>query len=220
MALVKEEVVDLYRKRAKHYNFTANFYAYLVGFREWKYRKRAVKALNLKYGDTVVEICCGTGLNFPLLQNEVGPEGKIIGVDLTDAMLDQARRRVEENGWSNVELVPSDAAKFQFPPKVDGIISTFALAIVPEFDEVIRNGCMALSPGSRWVIMDFKMPSNWLSRLAPLLVFLVRPFGFTLDLTSRHLWESMARYLQSVTQTELYMGFAYIVVGERRKDGC
>lgn len=39
--------------------------------------------MNLKRGDTVVEICCGMRLNFPLLQKEVGPEGKIIGVDLT-----------------------------------------------------------------------------------------------------------------------------------------
>jgi len=44
-------------------------------------------------------MCCGTGLNFPLLQAAVGPAGRIIGVDLTDAMLDGARRRVERNGW-------------------------------------------------------------------------------------------------------------------------
>lgn len=219
MALVKEDMVDLYRRRAKHYNFTANLY-YLLGFREWKYRKQAVKELNLKHGDTVVEIGCGTGLNCSLLQNEVGPEGKIIGVDVTDAMLDQALGRVSANDWLNVELVQSDAAKFRFPAKVDGIISTFAPTLVPEFDTVIRNGCMALSPGRRWVILDLKMPSNWLSYLTPLFIFLVKPFGVMPDLAARHPWESMERYLQSVTRTEIYMGFAYIVVGKRGKDGC
>lgn len=219
MALVKEEVVDLYRKRAKHYNFTANLYC-LLGFREWKYRKWAVKELNLKYGDTVVEVGCGTGLNFSLLQKEVGPEGKITGVDLTDAMLDQARRRVEENGWSNVDLVQSDAAKFRFSPKVDGILSTFALTLAPEFDAVIRDGCMALSPGRRWVILDLKMPSNRLSFLAPLFIYLTRPFGVTRDLASRHPWESMNKYLKNVSLAEFYLGFVYIASGERGKNGC
>ena len=218
MALTRKEVVDLYRKRAKHYNFTANLY-YLLGFREWKYRKRAIQELGLKPGDTVVEICCGTGLNFPLLQKEVGPAGTIIGVDLTDAMLDQARRRVAENGWSNVELVLSDAAEFKFPSKVDGIISTFALTMVPEFDTVIRNGCMALSPGRRWVILDLKMPSNRLSHLAPLFIFFVRPFGVTLDLTSRHPWESAYKYLKHVSLAEFYLGFVYIAAGEREWGG-
>ncbi|RJQ48340.1 MAG: methyltransferase domain-containing protein [Nitrospiraceae bacterium] len=89
----KTSLSALYRRRAKHYDVTANFY-YLIGFREQAYREKAVQALDFQSGDTVVEIGCGTGLNFSLLQNYVGPEGKIIGVDLTDAMLEQAGRRV------------------------------------------------------------------------------------------------------------------------------
>src|SRR6516225_4867472 len=98
MALNEQELVDVYTKRAKRYDFTAQLY-YLIGFREWAYREKAIKALALKAGDTVVEIGCGTGLNFSLLQNEVGREGKIVGVDLTDAMLSRARERVRQNGW-------------------------------------------------------------------------------------------------------------------------
>ncbi len=121
MAFTKEEIVSIYRKRAKYYDFTANLY-YLFGFREQAYRKKAVVALTLMPGDVVVEIGCGTGLNFHLLQNVIGPNGKIIGVDMTDEMLKQAQQRVEENGWSNVELVKSDAAIFQFPLEIDGVI--------------------------------------------------------------------------------------------------
>ena len=128
--LSKNEVVDIYRKRTKPYDFTANLY-YLMGFREWAYRQRAVEALGLHTGDTVVEIGCGTGLNFALLQQTVGPMGRIIGVDLTDAMLEQARQRVADNDWSNVELVHRDAAEYRFPQDIDGILSTFALALSP-----------------------------------------------------------------------------------------
>jgi demethylmenaquinone methyltransferase/2-methoxy-6-polyprenyl-1,4-benzoquinol methylase len=183
MALTRKEIIELYRKRAKHYDVTANLY-YLLGFREQAYREKAIKTLELQAGDTVVEIGCGTGLNFPLLEKAVGSKGKIIGVDLTDAMLIQARTRVEENGWSNVELVQSDAALYQFPPEVDGVFSSFALTLSPEFDSVVRNGCKALRPGKRWVILDFKIPSGRLSKLASIGVLVTRPFGVTKDLAA------------------------------------
>jgi demethylmenaquinone methyltransferase/2-methoxy-6-polyprenyl-1,4-benzoquinol methylase len=135
-------LIALYQKRAKRYDWTANLY-YLIGFREWSYRKRAVAALRLKRGDVVVEIGCGTGLNFALLEEAVGPEGKVIGVDMTDAMLSEARKKVDSAGWSNVTLIQCDAAEYAFSGKVDGILSTFALTLVPEYDEVIRRGAIS-----------------------------------------------------------------------------
>lgn len=213
MPLTKEQLMQLYRKRAKRYDFTANLY-YLIGFREWAYRKKAVAALNLNPGDTVVEVGCGTGLNFSLLQNAIGPAGKIIGVDLTDRMLAQARERVEGEGWSNVELVQADAASYEFPSGTNGIISTFALTLIPEFDEVIRRGAAALAPGGRWVVADFKLSEGWAAHLTPILEPLVKPFGASLDLTDRHPWESMRKYLKNVAVEDVYLGFAYIAVGE------
>lgn len=217
--LDKKALVDLYRKRAGHYNLTANLY-YLIGFREMVYRRKAVETINLYPGDTVVEIGCGTGLNFLLLEHAVGPEGKIIGVDLTDEMLEQARQRVKKNGWPNVELVQSDAAAFHFPEKIGGILSTFALTLVPEFDTVIRNGCRSLVRGKRWVILDFKMPTGPLSLFAPVGIFLTRPFGVQKELAERHPWESIRRYMTNTLMVELYGGFAYIAVGERGEGGC
>lgn len=213
--LTSEEIIALYRKRARNYDFSARLY-YLLGFRLTLYRERAVAALKLREGDTVVDIACGTGANFSLLQQAIGPEGRIIGVDLTDAMLAQARQRVKEEGWLNVELVQSDAASYQFPESVDGIISSWAITLVPEFDAVIRNGCRSLSAGGRFVVLDFKLPSGWLSRLAPLGVFITRPFGVSMELASRHPWESIAAHFGKVDLEEFYGGFVYVAVGERR----
>lgn len=215
MPLDKRQIIELYRRRARRYNFTAQLY-YLAGFREWAYRKRAVNALGLKSGDTVVEICCGTGLNFGLLECKIGPHGKIIGVDLTDAMLARAQERVRRNDWANVELVHSGAAEFQFPPKVDGIISTFALTLVPEYEKVIRAGWDALKPGGCFVILDLKLPDNWLLRLMPIIVQTMRAFGVTLDLGSRHPWEALKKHFGNGSMTELYGGLAYIATAERR----
>lgn len=211
--LTREKLIDLYRRRAKRYDFTANLY-YLLGFREWKYRKKAVAALALRPGDTVVEIGCGTGLNFGLFESAIGPDGKIIGIDLTDAMLDGAHARVAREGWSNVELVQCDAGQYEFPSKVDGIISTFALTLVPEFDEVIRRGAQALSPGRRWVVADLKMPTNAFRHFYPLLLPMFRPFGVTLDLADRHPWESIEKHLKNTAVENFFLGFTYIASGE------
>ena len=213
MPLTKEQLLQLYRKRAKRYDLTANLY-YLIGYREWAYRKKAVAALRLRRGDTVVEIGCGTGLNFPLLQETIGPQGRIIGVDLTDGMLNQARERIEREGWTNIDLVQADAARYDFPSGVNGILSTFALTLIPEFDAIIRRGGEALAPGGRWAVADFKLPEGFAARFTPLFVPLVRPFGATLDLTDRHPWESMRKYLQNVKMEEVYWGFSYVAVGE------
>lgn len=81
MALDRSEVIEVHRRRARRYDFTANLY-YLIGFRLGAYRRAAVARLALRPGDTVVEVGCGTGLNFSLLERAVGTCGTIIGVDL------------------------------------------------------------------------------------------------------------------------------------------
>lgn len=216
MPLSKQEIANLYRRRAKRYDFTAQLY-YLAGFREWAYRTKAVEALALKRGDTVVELGCGTGLNFGLLESRIGPQGRIIGVDLTDSMLAGAKERSRRNGWSNVELVQSDAASFEFPRKLNGIISTFALTLVPEYEKVIHAGAEALASDGRFVILDFKLPWNWLSLLAPVIVLALRPFGGTLDAAGRHPWGALQKHFDSVSMTELYGGIAYIAVGREAR---
>lgn len=87
MALSKHAVRELYRQRAKNYDIAANFY-YLIGFRETKYRKMAISLLRLKPGNTAIEIGCDTGLNFKYVERFIGDTGQLVGVNLTDAMLE------------------------------------------------------------------------------------------------------------------------------------
>jgi ubiquinone/menaquinone biosynthesis C-methylase UbiE len=213
MALKTAEVAQVYGKRAKRYDLTAHLY-YLIGVRVFAYRKMAVRALDLKRGDTVVEIGCGTGLNFPLLREAVGPKGKIVGVDLSPKMLTIAGERIKRNNWNNIELVHSDAATYQFPEGVDGVIATGALTYIPQYDQVIERGAKALSPGKRFVTVDFKKPANWPMWLIKFFFFTMRPFGVTLDITERHPWESIDRHLRTVQFKELFFGGAYFCVGQ------
>jgi len=211
--LRRDEVVELYRRRAPRYDLTSHLY-WLIGYPVDRYRREGIDGLRLRPGDTVVELGCGTGHNLPLLREAVGSEGRVIGVDLTDAMLAQARHRVERAGWCNVELVHSDVAAFAWPPRVDGVVSTYALTIVPEFDDVARRAAAALGPGKRMVVVDLKAPEEWPRWVLGAVVALVRPFGVTLDLAERHPWESMRRHFTSVEVREHYLGTTYVAIGE------
>lgn len=137
--LSEDELRELYRKRAPRYDLTSYVYG-LLGYRLDAYRRRGIELLALHSGDTVVEIGCGTGANLAQLERAVGPTGAIIGVDLSPAMLDQARARVHREGWSNVTLVESEAARYRFPERINAILSTYALTLAPSYDDVIRQG--------------------------------------------------------------------------------
>jgi demethylmenaquinone methyltransferase/2-methoxy-6-polyprenyl-1,4-benzoquinol methylase len=214
MALSKDAVRDLYRERAGHYDITANLY-YLIGFRETKYRKMAISELHLEPGDTVIEIGCGTGLNFQYTLQSIGKTGQLVGVDLTDAMLEKAKSRVEKNGWKNIRLVQSDAAQYTFPSGVKGIYSTFALTLVPEYEAIIERASHTLTDGGRFVILDFKKPKRWPLWIIKFGVAIGKPFGVSLDLAERKPWEIIKKYFRNVTVTEIFGGFVYIAVGEK-----
>ena len=215
----RERLIATYRKKAKHYDFTTRLYP-VPGYPERAQRRRAVEALGLASGDTVVEIACGTGLNFRWIEEAIGPDGRIIGVDLTDAMLARAEHRTATSGWGNVRLVQSDAAEFEFPANVDAILSTYALTQVPECADVIARGAAALSAGGRWVALDLKVPDNtprWLTKLG---VAAVRPFAAIDEWNTRRPWEAirtaMQEELADPTWTELFFGTAFLAAGSSR----
>ena len=139
----QERLIETYRKKAKHYDITSRLYP-APGYPQRAQRLRAVHALGLRPGDSVIDMACGTGLNFSLIEELIGPDGRILGVDLTDAMLDRAQDRIKKNGWSNVSLVQADAVDFDFPTDVDAILSTYALTQVPDCAKVIAHGAAAL----------------------------------------------------------------------------
>ncbi|MGE5249389.1 MAG: class I SAM-dependent methyltransferase [Bacteroidota bacterium] len=215
MALSKTETRDLYRKRAKRYDLVAELIYPLFGFNLKHYRQITISALALKPGDTVVELCCGTGLNFAYVERFIGPKGKVIGVDLTDAMLDVARARVAREGWTNVELAQADLAEWQFPDGVSGVYSTLALTLVPEYDAIVERAAHALKPEGRLAVFDLKEPVGWPAWLVRFAAWLNKPYGVSLDLADRHPWESIRRHLTE-TEYQVYgFGALYLCVGKK-----
>jgi demethylmenaquinone methyltransferase/2-methoxy-6-polyprenyl-1,4-benzoquinol methylase len=216
-------VLNHYSEVAPHYDSLVSFWAKVAFFPIGRYRRQAVQAMNVGEGDTVLEIGCGTGLNFPYIQERIGPGGRLIALDYTPAMIEQAARKVEENGWENVQFVRGDAAEVEklVTGPVDGAISTACLCIVPGWERAIAGAAALLRPGGRLVVLDglTLKPEGPLRLLSPLVERWVRYYGFvdpTVDFTEVRPWKAtMEKYLTNVFYRESYFGTMFLCYGEK-----
>jgi demethylmenaquinone methyltransferase/2-methoxy-6-polyprenyl-1,4-benzoquinol methylase len=195
----QQNVQALYQSGAKFYDFTTILYR-MIGLRMKAYRLLAIKKLSLNKGDCVIELGCGTGLNFSFLMEKIGKEGRLIGVDLTPGMLDIAKERAERAGWKNIELIQSDIAVYEFPENVNGVLATGLFGYIAEYDRVIKAASKSLLPGGHLVILDGKQPER-----------LPSWFGFTPEYFKVRPWESVERYFQKTSIEQKYGGMIYIL---------
>ena len=92
---------EQYRRAAPGYD------RHMRRFARWQ--GKAVDRLELRPGNAVIDVACGTGLNFPLLQDKIGAGGRIVGIDLSADMIAIARERVAAHDWPNVTLIEAAA---------------------------------------------------------------------------------------------------------------
>lgn len=219
----QERLVETYRRKARHYNVVSRLYP-VPGYPQQAQRRRAIQALRLRPGATVVDLACGTGQNFPLVEQAIGPDGRIVGVDLTDAMLAQAERRIEEKGWSNVSLVQADVTGYTFPGEIDAILSTYAFSHLPEYGDLISRGAEALAGGGRWVVLDLKAPDNAPRLLSEVGTAIGRPIGSIDEWLARRPWDgiraAMLDALPDLSWSELCFGTAFLAAGSPAPDGA
>jgi demethylmenaquinone methyltransferase/2-methoxy-6-polyprenyl-1,4-benzoquinol methylase len=214
LPLSKQEIEELYTREAERYDSGIAAVRRIFGSRYLEHLESAVDALGAQPGDTVVDLACGTGLNFERIRLATGPTGRVIGVDLTAAMLERAEERVAHHGWTNIELVHADAAEYVFPAGINRIISTAGITLVPEYDQVIGRAADALRSGGRLVIYDFKIPEGWPEWRIQVQMRIRARFGQTRDLEERRPWESIASHFPVHSMQELYGGLAFLSVGE------
>ncbi|WP_158057874.1 class I SAM-dependent methyltransferase [Halorussus halophilus] len=124
-------------------------------------RARAADALALESGDTVVEMGCGTGANFPHLRERVGPEGRVVGVDFTRGMLAPARNRIEREGWRNVHVVQADATETEFLEPPDAILATFVVGMLGDPETEVHRWADMLAPGGSLALLDAGQSTRW-----------------------------------------------------------
>ena len=125
-------------------------------------RNSAVDALRLRPDASVLEIGCGTGLNFGPIQRRLNPTlGRIVGVDFSEHMLKRARRRVERRGWRNVELRAADATRLDLGRQFDAVFFAYSLSMIPDWRLALERAVAHLAPGGRIVVLDFGRFGKW-----------------------------------------------------------
>ena len=195
---------EQYRRIASRYDRRA-----AAGYR---YRRHAITTLRLASGDTVLDVACGTGANFGLIEERIGPSGHLIGVDASPEMLDLARQRADRHGFENVALVevpieemdllrPCDAALFslthdvlQSPAAVDRAIAA------------LRPGARVASFGAKWA----RGPA------APLVNAIVRRIATPYVTTFAGFdepWRLLAERIPDLQVEDVALGGAYVAWG-------
>lgn len=168
-------IADRYSTYAPFYDLmSGEFPVYRVG------RRLGIEMMDLNPGAQVLDIGCGTGLNFALLQQQIGAGGTIVGVDRSPGMLARARRKASRNGWTNVILLEADATMMS-PSDLgarivakggtgysDAVLATYSLSLMGEW-ELAWNNMVALgAPAAVLSVVDMQAPTGAFAAMAPL----------------------------------------------------
>jgi len=134
-------------------------------------RKKAINKLDLKPGQKVLDVACGSGSNFKHIEQQIGKKGHILAIDYTENMIKKAKKHAKKNHWHNIEFLQKDLAKADLPcDHFDGIISTIGFCSIPDHKNALKNTLWSLKKRGKLVMLEGK-PFNLkpLNLLMPLI---------------------------------------------------
>lgn len=153
----RNAVQGIFARIARHYDLVNR----LISFnRDRAWRSLATSKLQLKTGDRVLDVCCGTGDFLPPLRKAVGQTGSLVGLDFCAPMLQQASTKDE-----NSTLILADATNLPLQNnEFDGVTVGWGIRNVPDIDQTHREIFRVLKSGKRFVSLDCAEPENALIR--------------------------------------------------------
>jgi ubiquinone/menaquinone biosynthesis C-methylase UbiE len=206
----------------RRYRWIASVYdwANLEGVLYADARARAIELLDLRPGARVLDVACGTGANFALIEQRIGPSGDLVGVDVTPQMLDHAGARVARAGWSNVRLREGDVCELGTArpgEPFDAAVCTLGLSVIPQWQRAWEAMVSSVRPGGRLAIMDAGYPEGDARRGDAVLP---RPFAWALSRLfaadcSRRPWRLLKRDTGDPTSERFTWGWVTAAAGAK-----
>ena len=127
-----------------------------------KGREELWKALPKPEGGVWVDMGGGTGANLENFGDDINRLSKVYLVDLSSSLLQVARDRCRQRGWTNVECVEADATKFRPPEgQADVVTFSYSLTMIPPWYAAIENALAKLKPGVLIGTVDFYVSQKW-----------------------------------------------------------
>jgi len=201
------KAVRLYRDHANGYDASAR--------RTMWIRARTIEKLELRPGDHVLDVACGTGLSFPLLLEAVGAKGEIVGVEVSPDMIGLARQRVTAAGWQNVTLLESSIESADIPGPLDAILFHFTHDVMRS-PAALKRIFAAARPGARIAFAGMKYAPWWMAPANIIVRAQARPYMTTFEGLDRP-WNLALPYLQGFEWHSVLFGTGYIGCGRVRE---
>jgi trans-aconitate methyltransferase len=174
-----------------------------------RFYRAVADAIETDSGGLLLDMGCGPGTLTPYLLPKVGPGGTVLGIDVSDEMIERARALSEERRWLNVRFERSDARDFTPDRPVDIIVFCLSLTTMPEPTQCFTHAISWLKPGGQIVVLDsFLQPKH---RLAGLAIRLKSPLVGA-DASAVSLAELRAR-LESVRLRHFHRGVYTLLSG-------
>lgn len=164
-------------------------------------RRAALEAMRLEPGERVLEVGVGTGLVLPLYPKSV----EVVGVDLSEGMLEEARNRIVQMGLRHATVLKMDAASLEFEDGTfDAILAPYVMSVVSDPRKVLSEMRRVCRPGGRIVIVNHFLSRNPVKgSLERLLTPLSVHVGFRLDTPLSSVLEDPELELELKTKVNL-----------------
>jgi ubiquinone/menaquinone biosynthesis C-methylase UbiE len=173
-----------------------------------RWQRMAVERLALRPGEAVIDVGCGTGIVFPLLEAAVGATGRIIGIELSPDMASQARERVARQDWDNVSVIEAAVESAKIDGIADAALFSFTHDVL-QSPTAVANVVAHLKPGARVSSVGAKLAGGW----SPVVNFFVRRSARPYVTTVRGLdrpWRELEQYVDGFDVRSLALGGAYV----------